>query len=152
MPPARSREDVFGRHRSNKGENVQVPVDATLEGDIDQVEQSVANYLRAPTEASRHSLLVVLETLDAQADRGDAYGSSVIGSAALGYSSKGAVIGETGLDSVVDEVPGAELTAQFTLVKAAKDEVRGPTAATFAVLQAALAALAGARNQGSTGS
>jgi hypothetical protein len=94
----------------------------------------------------------VLEKLDAQADRGDAYGSSVIGSAALGYSSKGEVIGETGLDSVVDEVPGAVLTAQFALVKAAKDEVRGPSAITFAALQAAMTALAEAQNQGSTGS
>ena len=70
----------------------------------------------------------------------------MIGSGALGYASKGEVLGETSIDSVVDEVPSAELTAQLDLVKAAKEEVRGPTPATFAALQSASAALAGARN------
>ena len=49
------------------------------------------------------------------------------------------------IDPVVDEVPSAELAAQFDLVKAAKAEVRGPTPATFAALQAASTALADAR-------
>ena len=72
----------------------------------------------------------------------------MIGSGALGYASKGEVLGETGIDSVVDEVPSAELTAQFDLVKAAKEEVRGPTAANLAALRSASRALAEARNQG----
>ena len=71
----------------------------------------------------------------------------MIGSGALGYASKGEVLGETSIDSVVDEVPSVELAAQFELVKAAKEEVRGPTPATFAALQSARTALADARNQ-----
>ena len=66
----------------------------------------------------------------------------------LGYAWKGDVVGETSLEPLVDEVPSAELAAQFELVKAAKAEVRGPTAATFAALQAASRALAEARNRG----
>ena len=139
---------MFGRHKKQaSGEAVQVSVDAALEGDIEQVEQSVAGYLRDPTDQSRGSLLAALEGLDAQTDQCDAYRESVIGSGALGYASKGEVLGETSIDSVVDEVPSAELTAQLDLVKAAKEEVRGPTPGTFAALGAASAALAGARNQ-----
>lgn len=139
---------MFGRHKKNAGGGVMpISVDATLEGDIAQVEQSVADYLGDPSDASRQVLLAALEGLDAQTDLSDAYGESVIGSGALGYASKGEVLGETSIDSVVDEVPDAELTAQFELVKAAKEEVRGPTRATFAALQSASTALAGARNR-----
>jgi hypothetical protein len=138
---------MFGRHRKNAdGAAMPISVDATLEGDIAQVEQSVADYLGDPTDESRQRLLAALEGLDAQTDQSDAYGESAIGSGALGYASKGEVIGETSIDSVVDEVPSAELTAQFELVKAAKEEVRGQTPATFAALQTASTALAGARN------
>jgi hypothetical protein len=137
---------MIGRHKKQAGsKDTHISVDATLEGDITQVEQSVADYLSDPTDASRQSLLAVLETLDAQTDQSDAYGRSVIGSAALGYASKGEVLGETSLDSVVDEVPSTELNAQFVLVKAAKEEVRGPTPDTFAGLQSARVALAEVR-------
>jgi hypothetical protein len=88
-----------------------------------------------------------LEKLDAQTEQSDAYENSVIGSAALGYASKGEVVGETSIDSVVDEVPSTELNAQFALVKAAKDEVRGPTSGSFAALQSASAALVATRHQ-----
>ena len=143
---------MFGRHRRQEGgEDAPIPVDATLEGDIGRVELSVTSYLQNPTEAVRQSLLDALEALDARADQGDAYGSSVIGSAALGYGSKGEVLGETGLESVVDEVPSSELNAQFALVKAAKDEVRGPTPETLAALRAAQTVLAAVRKQGSAG-
>jgi hypothetical protein len=139
---------MFGRQKKNaEGGALPISVDATLEGDIARVEQSVAHYLGDPTDESRQLLLAALEGLDAQTEQSDAYGESVIGSGALGYASKGEVLGETSIDSVVDEVPSAELTAQFGLVKAAKEEVRGPTPATFAALQAAHAALAGAWNQ-----
>jgi hypothetical protein len=139
---------MFGRHKKNAdGGNEHISVDATLEGDIAQVEQSVALYLSDPTDESRQRLLTALQAIDAQTEQSDAYGASVIGSGALGYASKGEVLGETGIDSVVDEVPGAELTAQFELVKAAKEEVRGPTATTFPALQSASATLVAARNQ-----
>ncbi len=137
---------MFRHRKQPSGDEDSIPVDATLEGDIAQVEKSVADYLQSPTDATRQSLVKALEALDAQTDQGDEYGSSVIGSAALGYASKGAVLGETGLDSVVDDVPGAELNAQFALVRAAKDEVRGPTADTFTALQVAVQSLAGTRN------
>jgi hypothetical protein len=139
---------MLGRHKKKAdGGDGQIPVDATLEGDIAQVEQSVADHLRHPTDDSRQALVAALDELDAQTDQSDAYERSVIASGALGYASKGEVLGETSIDSVVDEVPSAELTAQFDLVKAAKDEVRGPTPATFAALQAASTALTATRNQ-----
>jgi hypothetical protein len=139
---------MFGRHKKKAdGPETRVSVDATLEGDIANVEQSVGGYLHDPTDDSRRSLLAALEALDAQTAQSDAYGESIVGSGALGYAWKGDVLGETSLDPVVDEVPSAELAAQFDLVKAAKAEVRGPTPATYAILQAANMALADARNQ-----
>jgi hypothetical protein len=140
---------MFGRHKKKAGGgDTNISVDATLEGEIAQVEQSVADYLSDPTDDARQSLRAALERLDAQTDQSDAYGESVIGSGALGYASKGEVLGETGIDSVVDEIPSAELAAQFDLVKAAKEDVRGPTAATFTAMRSASIALALARNQG----
>ena len=140
---------MFGRQREQPdGEEGQIPVDATLEGDIARVEEAVAGYLEDPTDATRQGLLGALETLDDQTEQSDAYGGSVIGSAALGYASKGEVLGETSIDAVVDEVPSAELRAELTLVKAAKDEVRGPTSDTLASLRTALTGLAETRKQG----
>ncbi len=139
---------MFGRHKKNAlSADEQISVDATLEGDIARVEQSVAHYLSDPTDESRQLLLAALEGLDAQTAQSDAYGESVIGSGALGYASKGEVLGETSIDSVVDEGPSAELAAQFELVKTAKEEVRGPTPTTFAALQSASTAIADTRNQ-----
>jgi hypothetical protein len=139
---------MFGRHRKNAdGGTPHISVDATLESDIVQVEQSVADYLRDPADDSRQTLVAALKRLDAQTDQSDAYEQSVIGSGALGYASKGEVLGETGIDSVVDPVPSAELTAQLDLVKAAKDEVRGPTPTTFAALRSASTAVANARKE-----
>jgi hypothetical protein len=141
---------MFGRKRKSGGHEEIVAVDATLEGDIARVEQEVAAYLQNPTDGSRRSLLQSLEALDAQTAASDAYGQSVVGSGAIGYASKGQVLGETGLDPVVDEVPGAELSAQLALVKAAKDEVRHPTPATLASLQEAHAEVVTARGGEST--
>lgn len=143
---------MFRRHKVQAGGNEEpVQVDAALEGDVARVEQSVAEYLHDPTDATRGSLLAALEALDDQTDRGDAYHESVIGSGALGYASKGEVLGETGIDSVVDEVWSTELQAQVAMVNAAKNEVRGPTADTLAALQSASAALAATRDPGSGG-
>src|ERR1700733_14730386 len=81
--------DMFGRHKQQSGgSDERVQVDATLEGDVAQVEQSVAEYLHDPTDATRRSLLAALETLEDQTDQSDAYNESVIGSGALGYASK----------------------------------------------------------------
>ena len=130
----------------DKEENV--PVDATLESDIDDVEQAVARYLGDATAAPRAALLAALERLDDRTDQSDQYQNSVIGSAAIGFAAKGEVLGETSLDPVVEQVPPDELQAQVALVRAAKDEIRGPTPATLASLQAAHAALAATRGQG----
>ena len=138
---------MFGRHKQQAGgSDERVQVDAALEGDVAQVEQSVTEYLLDPADATRRSLLAALETLEDQTDQSDAYNESVIGSGALGYASKGEVLGETGIDSIVDEVSSKELNAQVALVNAAKDEVRGPTPGTFAALQSAHAALATIRD------
>jgi hypothetical protein len=126
----------------------EVPVDATLEGDIDGVEQAVARYLGEVTETSRAALLAALERLDDRTDQSDQYQNSVIGSGAIGFAAKGEVLGETSIDPVVDQVPSDELKAQVALVRAAKDEIRRPSPATFASLQAASAALAATRSQG----
>jgi hypothetical protein len=143
---------MFGRHKKQTdGGETQIPIDAALESDIARVERSVVDYLENRTDADRRSLVAALRRLDDRAEQSDAYGESVIGSAALGYSSKGEVLGETNIDSVVDEVSSAELNAQFALVKAAKDEVRGPTPDTFAALQSANAALMVAKTQGAAG-
>ncbi len=142
---------MFGRNKGQCDGDENIPVDATLEGDIEQVEASIAKYLTTPTDMTRQALLEVLGRLDDQTDRGDAYESSVIGSAAWGYASKGEVLGETSIDPVVDEVAGAELRAQVELVKAAKNEVRRPSPDAFSVLQSAFADLASARSKGAAG-
>lgn len=140
---------MFGRQKKHQEETIRI--DATLESDVAGVEESVAAYLSAPTDATRGALLAALETLDAQTDRSDAYEGSVIGSGAVGYASKGEVFGETSIDSVVDEVSSAELNAQVALVQAAKNEVRSPSPATLAALQSAQADLAAKREQGPGG-
>jgi hypothetical protein len=143
---------MFGRQKKHTdGGEDSVQVDATLESDVTRVEQSVTEYLKDPTDASRGPLLTALQTLDEQTDQGDAFQESVIGSGAVGYASKGEVIGETSIDSVVDEIPSQELHAQIALVQAAKNEVRGPTSETFVALQSAHAALALTRDQGPEG-
>ncbi len=141
---------MFGRHKKKTaGSQATVAVEATLEGDIDRVEQMVAAYLARPTDGSRRSLFESLQALDAQTEQSDAYGSSAIGSGAVGYASRGEVLGETSPDPVVDEVPSAELGAQFALVKAAKDEMRQSTATTRVALQEAYAAVIESRDRGS---
>ena len=143
---------MFGHHKKQaSGEGERIQVDMALESDLARVEQSVADYLTDPTGTARQSLLAALEELDDQTGQSDAYEGSVIGSGAVGYASRGEVLGETSIDSVVDEVPGAELNAQVALVTAAKDEVRGPTPDTLAALRSASATLAAAREQGGAG-
>jgi hypothetical protein len=143
---------MFGHHKKQaSGEGERIRVDVTLESDLAGVEQSVADYLKDQVDTTRQSLLAALERLDDQTGQSDAYEGSVIGSGAVGYASKGEVVGETSIDSVVDEIPSAELNAQVALVMAAKDEVRGPTPATFAALRSASATLAATRDDGAAG-
>ena len=125
----------------------EVAVDAELERAIGSTEAAIATYLRDPSPSSRPQLLAALQALDAQIDSSDAYDSSTIGSAALGYSTKGSIVGETSSVSAAREIPGAELRAQIALVRAAKDEVRAPSAGTLAELRAAREALARVRAQ-----
>ena len=91
------------------------------------MEDSVESYLTDQSATSRHQLLTALASLDQQIDPSDAYEGSVIGSAAVGSSTKGSIIRETSSFSAAQEIPEAELRAQMGLVKAAKDEVTAPT-------------------------
>jgi hypothetical protein len=138
---------MFGRQKHQTDEDEDVSVDSTLELDLATVEQSIEAYLRAPSVDLRNELLAVLERLDQQIDRSDAYESSVIGSAAFGYSSKGSVIGETSSASPAEDIPESVLRAQTVLIKAAKREVTAPTPDTFAALRAANQALSAERSK-----
>ena len=140
---------MFGRKKTHENDdNANIPVDATLEGDIQDVEQAIVEYLNGPTDGSRRSLLAVLERLDAQTARGDSFENSVIGSPGFGYSARDAVLGQTSIDPVVDQVRAGEMKAQVALVKAAKAEVRTPSPDTFAALKVANASLAATRTAG----
>lgn len=138
---------MFGRHGRQRRGGDEVAVAATLELDLGAAEESVAAYLSDPTPALRNQLLAALETLDQRIDQSDTYEGSVIGSAAVGASTKGSVIGETSSASAAEEIPSAELRAQAILIKAAKHEVAGPTPETLSELRAAGAALAALRGQ-----
>ncbi len=139
---------MFGRHKRQTDEEA-TAVDATLELDLGTVEESIDAYLQDPSDDLRHALLAALERLDQHVDDSDAYESNTIGSGALGYSTKGAVLGETTSASAAEEVPESVLRAQIALVRAAKREVSAPTAATLADLRTANQTLSAALHEGS---
>ena len=114
---------MFGRHKHQTDEDEEVSVDATLELELDTVGQSIEAYLKDPSIDLRNELLTVLERLDQQIDRSDAYESSIIGSAAFGFSTKGSVIGETSSASPAADIPESLLRAQTVLIRAAKREL-----------------------------
>ena len=130
-----------------QGGRDEVAVDTTLELDLGAVEDSVESYLTDQSATSRQQLLTALAGLDQQIERSDAYEGSVIGSGAVGSSTKGSIIGETSNFSAAQEIPEAELRAQMGLVKAAKDEVTAPTPETLTQLRAAREVLAALRGQ-----
>jgi hypothetical protein len=132
---------MSGRQEHPTEGEEEVSVDATLERDLAAVQRSVEAYLNDPSVTLRHELLAVLEHLDQHIDLSDAYESSVWGSGALGFSSKGSVIGETSSVSPAEIVPESVLRAQTALIKAAKREVTAPTPRTLADLRAAHEAL-----------
>ena len=78
----------------------------TLESDLASAAEAIEAYLAARRPITATICVVELERLDRHIDDSDAYESSVIGSGAVGFSSKGAVIGETSGASVAEEVPG----------------------------------------------
>ncbi len=141
---------MFGRQKRQADGDEDVSVDATLELDLAKVEQSIERYLRDPSVDSRNELLALLERLDQQIDRSDAYESSALGSAAFGYSSKGSVIGETSSASPAEDMPESVLRAQTVLIRAAKREVTAPTPDTYAELRAANQALSAERSKEGT--
>ncbi len=130
----------------HEGEQDEVVVDATLASDLDAVEVSIAAYLKDPSSALHSQLLVTLEALDERINQSDAYESSVVGSGALGFSTKGSVVGETSASSIAEEIPEAEWQAQTALIRAAKQEVTTPTPDHLAALGAAHEALAAVRS------
>lgn len=138
---------MFGRQRHRVGHDEEIAVDAALELDLGAVEASIEAYLENPSARLRDEVLAALEVLDQQIDQSDAYGSSIVGSGAFGYSTKGSVIGETSSASATEEIPGAELRAQSALIKAAKQEVSAPSPVTLTELRAAHQALAEVRGQ-----
>ncbi len=138
---------MFGRQKHQTDEDEEVSVDANLELDLGTVEQSIEAYLKDPSVDLRNELLAVLQRLDQQIDRSDTYESSIIGSAAFGYSTKGSVIGETSSASPAEDIPESVLRAQTVLIKAAKREVTAPTRDTLADLRAADQALSVERSK-----
>ena len=138
---------MLGRGNHQTGEDEDVAVDASLELDIEAVEESVEAYLKNSSVDLRNELLAVLERLDQQIANSDAYEASVIGSGAVGYSTKGSVFGETSSASPVEEIPESVLRAQMLVIKAAKREVTVPTPDTLADLRAANQALFAARRK-----
>jgi hypothetical protein len=137
---------VNGKNHQSDGDR-EVVVDVTLEVDVRATEDAIDAYLEDPSTPRRHALLAALEELDQQIDLSDDYESRITGSAAVGYGSKGSVIGETGSASAAEEIPQAEFVAQTVLIKAAKREITAPTPQTRADLRAAVQALASARGQ-----
>jgi len=133
---------MFG-HEDGQDE---IAVDISLASDLHAVEASVASYVKDPSAAARNQLLVALEALDERINQSDAYESSVAGSGALGFSSKGSVVGETSAASIAEEIPEAEWQAQTILIRAAKQEVTTPSPDHLAALSAAHQALAAARS------
>lgn len=138
---------MVGRREHQGDEDQEVAVDATLESNLALVEQWIDVYLKDPSVDLRKKLLDVLERLDDQIDRSDAYENSAFGSAAFGYSSKGSVIGETSSASAAEDIPESVLRAQTLLIKAAKREVTSPTPETLADLSAASRVLSAERNK-----
>ncbi len=128
------------------GDQDEVAVDAALASDLTAVEEAVSAYVRDPSDDLRNQLLLALEALDEQINQSDAYESSVIGSGALGFSSKGSVVGETSAASAAEEIPEAELQAQTVLIRAAKQEVTTPSPEHLAALEAAQGRLAARRS------
>ena len=141
---------MFGRGRHQTGEDEDVAVDASLELDIETVEDAIEAYLKNPSVELRNELLAALERLDQHIASSDAYESSAIGSGAVGYSTKGSVLGETSSAAPVEGIPESVLQAQMLVIKAAKREVTAPTPDTLADLRAANQALIAARRKESS--
>jgi hypothetical protein len=137
---------VRGKNHESDGDR-EVAVDFTLEVDVRATEDAIDAYLSDPSASRRDSLSAALEELDQQIGLSDDYESRIAGSAAIGYGSKGSVIGETSRSSAAEEIPEAEFVAQTLLVKAAKSEIAAPTPGTRADLQAAVQALAAVRGR-----
>jgi hypothetical protein len=133
----------FGRHADRAApEDQEVDVDIHLEQAIAQVQSATDAYLDNPSQELRQGLLEALGTVDQRTAASDSYEASIVGSAAWGFASKGSVIGETGQNSIAEELPGLVLQAQATLVKAAKAAVTEPGSATFDALGTASSSLA----------
>jgi len=137
---------ILGRHADRgQPEDPDADVDVHLEQDITMVEQATEAFLGDPSERQRQVLLSALESLDRRTAASDAYEENVVGSAAFGFSSKGSVIGETGVNPIAEVVPASVLRAQIDLVKAAKVAVTVPGPSGLEALRAARAALASAQ-------
>jgi hypothetical protein len=138
---------MFGHHSKKYAAAETLRVEFQLEADLGGVERCVHAYLQTPSPNTRDALLVELEQLDAHLADSDAYERHFAGIARYGSGTQGSVIGETSSTPLVNEVSGSEFRAQVALVKAAKDEVRAPTPATFAAVSQAARLLTAIRTQ-----
>jgi len=81
---------ILGRHEHQSDEDDEVSVDATLELELDTVEQAIEAYLKDPSVDLRNELLIALGRLDQQIDRSDAYEGSRYRAPRRGGSTNGA--------------------------------------------------------------
>jgi hypothetical protein len=140
--------ELFGHKAEQRpGVDEEIPVDATLEIDIRDVEQAVDEYLQNPTESSRKALLKALEQLDDQTASADAYSGQFRVTSRYGLDGGSLVLGATSSHPITEDVESDELRAQVELVKAAKAAVTNQTPKTLEALRSSAVAISGVRAQ-----
>jgi hypothetical protein len=122
-------------------------VDAALEELLDQVEAEAGAYATHPGVVERTTLRDLLTTLDEYVARGDAHRDGFFQSPALGFTTRGAVIGATSPEPVVEEVPVRVFQRQAELVVAAKREIQTPTHDTMDALRSTIELLRAAKRE-----
>ncbi len=135
---------MFGRYRKKPAQERPLAVDATLERSLATVEEAIRSFLDDPIDGRRKGL-VALEELDLQTHASVAFGENVIGSGAVGNSTKFSVIGETSANPIAEAVPATDFQAQIALVRAAKEAVVDRGHDKLLVLRDADASLAAVR-------
>ena len=129
---------MFRRREGRQdAQDQELEVDFHLESDIERIATLVLSFLQHPDdESTRKALSSELAVLDEHTASADSYSNfkAVWVRLAIPGSS---VIGATSDYSPGEDVPGPEFAAQVTLVKAAKNAIRGSTAETLAALQQA---------------
>jgi len=136
---------MFGQGRNRHPEEKELAVDAALERVLSAAEQAIELFLENPTDSRHQELVSALEEVDRQTEASDAFSESVVGSGAVGYSTKFSVIGETSANPIGEEVPTSVFQAQIALVRAAKNAAADRTEDKISTLRRANGTLAGLR-------